>query len=340
MTRFKDIPPPTARAFLAILGLCSLLGLLSLGGPRAPYEEGQGEDFELYQRIVERMRDGEGYYQATGEELRTRGYAVRPSWNWRLPTLAFILSFQSSTHQSLCIFGALAFFSVFLWGQILHRFCSRRRMIFGLILFILAYLPLLREYPIYFHETWGGMLLSISMAALIQKRWTLSVLFTLLALCVRELAVPYAMILLAGACFQRRRKEALLLGAAMLLYAGLLIAHTTQVNALLRPDDIAKDWWGLPGWSHVLETARFSAFLLITPRWLDALLLPLILIGLWGWPHEGGIYLGSVVTAYLCVFSVLGNPDNAYWGAMYTSLLPIGLLYAPASVWELARACR
>jgi len=275
-----------------------------------------------------------------GDELRERGYATRPSWNWRLPTLALILSSLPSTHAALFIFGLLVLFAVFLWGRILQQSAGRRMMLFGLSLFCLAYIPLLREYPVHFHETWAGMLISISLAAHLQRRWVLSAAVTLLALCIRELAVPYAVMLTALSLYNGRRKAALLLGIVMTLYIGLLAAHTVHVNSLLRPDDVGKGWWGFPGWSHVLETANFSVFLLLTPQWLDALLLPLILLGLWGWPHEEGLSLPTVVTAYLCLFAVVGNPNNAYWGAMYTSLLPIGLLYAPASVWEIVGSCR
>src|SRR5262245_2678095 len=45
----------------------------------------------LFRRIVERVRAGEGYYAAAGHELRAQGYPTRSPFNWRLPTLSWLI---------------------------------------------------------------------------------------------------------------------------------------------------------------------------------------------------------------------------------------------------------
>ena len=42
-------------------------------------------DVFLYRAEVDRIQDGEGYYQAVATELTTRGYPTKSVFNWRMP---------------------------------------------------------------------------------------------------------------------------------------------------------------------------------------------------------------------------------------------------------------
>src|SRR4051794_792866 len=48
-------------------------------------------DLELYQTVVERVHAGEWYYDVLADELPRREYAVGSTFNWRLPTYAWLL---------------------------------------------------------------------------------------------------------------------------------------------------------------------------------------------------------------------------------------------------------
>jgi hypothetical protein len=83
--------------------------------------KGKGEDLRCYQAIIDRMRVGEGYYKAAGHELRARGYAVASVFNWRLPTLVWLMSLPPKDRVSELVAIALALASSLLWLNVLHR---------------------------------------------------------------------------------------------------------------------------------------------------------------------------------------------------------------------------
>jgi hypothetical protein len=55
-----------------VVGLI-FLGLVSFTSDK-PDKDGGGEDLRCYRSIVDRIRSGEGYYQAAYSELVSRGY--------------------------------------------------------------------------------------------------------------------------------------------------------------------------------------------------------------------------------------------------------------------------
>ena len=60
------------------------------GGSLAPPVAGPS-DVVLYRAEVDRIHDGEGYYQAAAHELTTRGYPTRSVFNWRTPLPIWLL---------------------------------------------------------------------------------------------------------------------------------------------------------------------------------------------------------------------------------------------------------
>ena len=82
-------------------------------------------DSALYQAIVERVRGGEGFYDATGAELRARNYPTRPVFNWREPTYAFVLARLPSLWPSV-VLVAIALVTIALSFVWLRRAASER----------------------------------------------------------------------------------------------------------------------------------------------------------------------------------------------------------------------
>ena len=93
-TRFGRLRRPQALASL-LLTLVTILVLLGVGtahhAPASAPTASMG-DMAMYGRIVERMQGGEGYYPAAHAELVAGDYGTRSVFNWRLPTLFFLVS--------------------------------------------------------------------------------------------------------------------------------------------------------------------------------------------------------------------------------------------------------
>ena len=144
--------------------------------------------------------------------------------------------------------------------------------------------------------------------------------------------------MLLSSIVQKQRKEALLWTAILIVFAAFLTMYALHVQTLMLPNDLRKSWLGFSGWAFILDTANYSPILAITPRWLDAILVPLILSGFVRWCRIEYVQLPLVVGTYIVAFLVMGNPDNTYWGSMYTPLLPLGIIYTPGSTKKLALA--
>jgi hypothetical protein len=43
-----------------------------------------------------------------------------------------------------------------------------------------------------------------------------------------------------------------------------------------------------------------------------------------------------IVGGYMIAFLFIGRPDNNYWGYLYSPLLPLGWMLAPAALYDLA----
>ena len=153
-----------------------------------------------------------------------------------------------------------------------------------------------------------------------------------LALFVRELSVLYVIVCLVCAVRDRRWTETGLWVVGLAGYAAFYLWHVQQVTALIGPlDHAAEGWLQLGGPVFLLRTAAFNGLLVVAPYWVAALVLVVGLVGLKGLPRPG-----LAVTLYLLLFLFYGRPENAYWGALYTPLVALGVVVAAG----LARGAR
>lgn len=86
--------------------------------------------------------------------------------------------------------------------------------------------------------------------------------------------------------------------------------------------------------------AVWNAFLVAAPRWIIALVLPLVLIGLAGWRCSIGTRVALTVICYWNAFLILGRPDNYRWGMTYAPLVPLGLFYSYRALADLVISSR
>lgn len=287
-------------------------------------------DIDLYQAEIERIREGEGYYQAAAAELRSRGYPTASLFNWRTPLPMWLVAkLPGSGGQVLLASLAVAMvFAGFMWvsreaGLGAGALCAV--LLFGAAM--PCFLGQLYVMPV----LWAGVLLGLSAAAYGWDRPLTGCVLGLAALFCRDLAGPYAVIGLVLAWRQGRKPEIWLWIAGLALYALFFAWHAGQVFALRAAGDIAHEqswlrWGGAP---FVISTVQLNAFLLVLPQWVAALYLVAALMGMTVWQSEAGQRVGYVLSLYVAIFAVVGHPFNQYWGAMLAPLLCYGAALFP-----------
>jgi hypothetical protein len=186
---------------------------------------------------------------------------------------------------------------------------------------------------------WAGVLISLSLSlyALNYRAW--SVVAGLAALFVRELAAPYCVVCYLLAAKDGRWREAVgwLIGFAC--YAIFFAWHASQVLSLIGPNEAvhANSWLQLGGAAFVISVAQMNTYLLLLPQWFTAIYLALALIGFAGWNTSFGLRAGLTASAYVILFSVVGQSINQYWGSLIAPVLCLGVAQAPVALRALFR---
>lgn len=321
-------------------------GLLSLRSAdeitRGPVPVAEESDWELYRGVLARLQAGEGYYNALGGELRARGYPTRSPFSWRTPLHLWLLGRLPHPVVGQVVLGAVCLLSLFLTWRLLEPRHGPAPAAAGLVFLVGAFVPCFVGDVQLFAEVWSGAFLVCSALLGAHDRWRAAVALGLVAILLRELALPYLVIALALAAWNRRRGEALAWAGAIGVFAAYLGVHAWVVSGLLTPADHGFEggWIRLGGLGFVLSTARMHAFLLVLPVWVTALYVPLALLGLLAWPERRALSLRLSGIAFVAAFFVVGRPENFYWGPLYTPLLALGIVWAPAALRDLARAVR
>jgi hypothetical protein len=334
-----------------VVAFMMLAGWLLVGAthPPPPLSEAavaartrQGGDVELYKSVVARVRAGQGYYDAAEAELRARAYPVRPAFNWRQPTYAWLLSKLPSPLVGSALLGAIALSAVWLTRRwfLASMPGAPTRATLAAVLVLVSTAGWLVGNFIYLQEAWAGSLIALSMCAFALDRWRLGLAASLAALAFRELALLPCAVGLVLALRNARRAEVAAWLAGLAAWAALLAWHFARVAPHLHGADAARGWLAFGGAAFIHATAQWSPLLIALPEWGTVLALSFALLGLAGSRDPGAPRVALVVFGYLFVFAFVGHSFNEYWGALYAPLLPFGLMAAPASVRDLARALR
>ena len=364
------MPEPLARyaawpATAARLLLAALLALL-VAAALVPIQAGEGDavppslasssatpprerdaDLVLYDHVITRLRNGEGYYAVIAEEHRRHNYPLRPGFAVRLPTLAHA--------EALVPTAALIPLSVLLLGAVLWAWWRRLaeepdalplRTLAMAALFFGASIGSIRYFFV-LHELWAGQLLALSFALHRpgqgrggSGRWVGAWCAAAAALAIREHALPFVLLMAAFAAWHRRWREAAAWALLVVLFCAALAWHLHTVTALLRPGDPPSASWitlrGLTGW---LSMIILSGNL----RWLPHIIAgPVVVLALFGWSawrSAAGLFGSLLYAGYAVLFMIAGRGDNFYWGMMVGAALPMGLAFAPMGLrglWQAA----
>ena len=344
-TRFHNLSPLSSILLIAMLILTIAYGLI-VCKPLIPNNVSRStavSDSDYYRSILERIRAGEGYYAAAGDELRRRGYATSSVFNWRLPVLALLLGHLPGMDTGRVLALILALITLLIWMTVFHKYqYSFGQVMAGGLLLAGPVIYGLSSEPCLYHEFWAGILIALSLAAY-GKGWrSVSVICGLTALLLRELTLPFVCVMMALAYMEGRRREALVWFVGIIAFGGELFFHWSIVRNLITEKDLAHPhgWIVFSGWPFVLHTTQMHPYLLIAPSWVTAIILPPALFGLAGWRGKLGTRVACTVGIYILAYFFVGLPFNQYWGLMYVFIMPLGLLHAPRvlrDLWQIIR---
>ncbi len=338
-----DLPPWAAGLLLALFLALSAYGAALTTGLAATAETATVDltdtDLALYQAVAARVGTGDSYYQAVVAEHRERGYPLKPVFTVRLPGLAWVIGGLGPDYAALLLrllaFASLVALVVRLRSIAASRFVWGATAISGAAATILLTVPAMT----YWHESWAALLILVSLAARTEKSWLPSVLLALAAVLIRELALPYLCLMAALAWREGNRREALAWGGAVLLFLAALAAHASVLSPLVTgADGASPGWTSVGGWPFVLALAQRCTVFLFLPLPVVALLVPLALLGWAGVRHPLADRAALLLLGYFALFTIVGRPDNFYWGILIAPLLPIGLAFAPLALRDLARS--
>lgn len=344
-TRFSDLGFYSSIAVVATLLIIIVYGII-VCRPMLPADKNvnpKDADLKLYQNIAEQIHSGTGYYQAADKELRRMGYATHSVFNWRLPPLAWLLGHLPSIKTGQILAVILSFITLVAWLMIFHRYrYGQKRFLFGGLILSGPLIYALTPGPFLSHEFWAGTLITLSLAVH-QRGWRFfSALSGLTALFLRELSLPFVLVMMTISYIEGQRREALIWFIGILVFSGELFLHWSIVSTMITESDLSTQggWIVFSGWPFVLHTAQMNAYLFLAPPWLTAIILPLSVLGLAGWRDALGLRVFCTVGIYVLSFLIVGRPENKYWGLMYAFFMPLGLLYAPYALKDLFKSIR
>lgn len=296
------------------------------------------DDTALHLATVERLRNGDRYYAAFGEELRTRGYPAASVANWRTPLhyhFVAALGLERAGHllTAFALLG-IAFGAAALWSRF------RRGAIVAAVLLLGSMLPALLNQPgvVAYPENWAGIFIALSLAAYHLRWWTAGALFGVAAVFLRELAGPYGLVCGVLALLHKRRTESavwLLGGLSYILYYAL---HVSAVSAAIQPGDYAwpHSWLRWLGWPFVLQTAWVSGWTIVLPYPATPIVAVLGLAGTAARSMPAQLRVSLLV--YVAFFSAVGQEFNFYWGFVSAPLWTYALMYSPEGTLRLLKA--
>jgi hypothetical protein len=365
--RFDTLSPPAARGLLLALLVIAIAGsILSWNrgnlpqrGPAVPPVPAGAEpapqkvadDLQLYRDMVAAVQRGENYYVAAKPRLLAHGFPIHSTFNWRLPTYAWVFARLPGPWaiQTLLVLLAAAALAIHFQVELSTRGLPAALLVSFLLLGVVKWT--VDGLAFYTQEIWAAVFILLSLgafgkSALEKNRYRplwqgMAVAFGLAALFFRELTLPYCCWAALLALYHRRWREAASWTVGIGLFFAFLAWHSRQVAAQLGPEDMVAAQGGISQWlkfgglNFVLLTARLNAFLFAAPGPILFLYLLAALLGLASVRDERFVLQGLAAASYLAAFCIVGMELNFYWGLLYAPLLPAGVAAMPSAISRL-----
>ncbi len=334
----------------AIMIICVLLLAIAIGfippqsqGTSAPKPVAEPQiadaDLLLYRSINARVAAGQPYYPVAAEELRRGNYPLKPFVTFRLPTLAHIMSLIGPV-ASVGLLWALMVATLLAWWRRLDgAFDDPGRRITGVMLIGAGSAIAVQTQYVVMHELWAGLLMALALALRQPQRWWWPVIAAAAALMIRELALPFVLLMAAFALVEKRWKELAAWAVLVLVFGIVMSLHAQEVAAVVRESDPASPGWlTIGGWQGFLRSMRMTSAIRVLPEWIGNVSVILAIFGWMSWRSATGLFGALLLGGYAIIFMVLGRADNFYWGLLVAPLLLLGLAFLPRAFVDLRAA--
>lgn len=334
----ERLPRPLAVLVLVLFALA--VAQCFVVPPQAPdiASTGQYTDLLLFQDITARVAQGTPYYQAAAELQREHLYPLRPFITVREPTL-YVLAARLGWPTMQVIAWALAVGGLLAWASALRERVTMAERMGALTGLALAALAIGNVGLLAGTEPWLGLLLSLALACRLRDRPWGELACIAAALAVRELALPYALLALAFALWERRRAEALRwLGLVALFLAGMALHAHFQIHTVRPGDIISPGWSGGQGLRGFLMGVAYTSLWQQLPQPLALLLALLPALGWLSLSGRGGLFVQLLFAGYAALLMLFSRTDNFYWGFIVLPAWFAGYALLPRAGAQLWRA--
>ena len=297
-------------------------------------------DALLYQSVAARVQRGEDYYVAAASELRSRNYPIDSVFNWRMPTYAWIFGgpLGPALGYVLLIVGILVVATVAYVTIPLPERQGWRSVVAVTLIGSCGWG--FHSFPGYYMELWAGLLIFVSSCMIGRERWGWGVTAAIMAMGVRELTLPYVLLIVGLAIWNRRYEAALTLLIGLEIFFILFQYHACQVagHAAVATSGNFHHWIAYGGIPFLLAIIRMNFLLAMLPIWCTPVYTSLAVLGLLSWEGRPALVPQFTTIIYLLFFAIAGVASNYYWGWMIVPFLVIGFLYSPFAVRDLILA--
>jgi hypothetical protein len=303
-------------------------------------------DLTLYRNIIAKVAAGEGYYPAIADLHRSSSFPLRPFIVFRLPTLAVVSAALGMPVVKASLWALLLAVVIAWWGRLDGAFASPPRRIIAVVMLVFGLIFNAHPEVVVVHEVWAGSLMALSWAIHRSEggvlRWLPSVLLGLMAVLVREMALPFILLMGAFAVWRRQWPEVAGWATAVVIFAAAIAVHADQVAAVTSLADTASEGWSkFGGWPFfVFAMRRMTQLFWLLPPWAGAAMVPLILLGWASWRSSAGLFGFLLFSGYGLILMVLGRPENFYWALMVAPTFLLGLVFLPEALSALIAAAR
>jgi hypothetical protein len=345
-TRFSAFTPFQALAALFLLNgaiaWCLVQGEELPGLDLRDLRSGLSDSI-LYERVSNRVRSGENYYEAASVELKGRGYQHGSLFHWRMPIYAWIFGGLRSQMLARVFLTVGAIVGLVMTSTLIGRESGRVPGIMAAITLLVTYGAwFIQPEPAYFMELWSSVALLISLSFYSQGRSWWAILAGGLALGLRELALPYCTLWCAMAFMGGRRREVMVWFVVIAGFFIMLLCHYINVKKVSYNTFASNsfDWITFDGTHFILSCSRMAYPLMALPAWCTAVYLPMALLGLYSWRSQAARPFQISTIIYIIIFSIIGKQFNYYWGWIFAPWLAIGAAWSPFALCDLIAAIR
>jgi hypothetical protein len=269
-------------------------------------------DPEIYDRILYRLGAGEPYYVVVGSELRANGFATQEVFNWRTPLLWRTLAPLRPWVRRVLLSALGVAFAVV--AALVAAGTSRASAVVTAVMSIGVAVLMSAPGAVAMGEAWAGGLIGLSVCAYARGRSWAGLGLGLLAMFVRELVAPYAVLATFIAAARRRWLEAGAWLVGGLAYGAYYGVHLTHVLAQRSPLDAPGQgsWLAFGGLTFLLSAVQWNALLFFAPWPLVCLSLALIVGAILN--PRCPLHARWATAVYAIFFLVVGQHFDRYWG--------------------------